>query len=145
MMTPETESLNHLKLLGKACFGILQAIIRAVCTLIDSFHFQVLPSIVEAAASPEPGQPPSAIERAADADVEIADEPEVAESTGHYGKEPDANSGREILGTLTRRVLPALQSALVTSCHLVPSVRHNLDLLQKHWLSQLMKTKALDT
>ena len=86
----------------------LQAVIRAVCTIIDAFHFQ-----------PEDNDSPTTDVNRLQGDVSHGKQPNGKVAENVEGSEaddealPDANSGREITNTLARRVLPVLQSALV--------------------------------
>jgi len=85
---------------------LIQAVIRSVCAIIDSFHFKVdLDDDPTAAAAPP--QLPE--------EVPGGEAVEGALEGVREGKEkPEAATGREILGALTKRVLPVLQSVLVS-------------------------------
>jgi len=86
-----------------------QAVIRAVCAVIDAFHFP-LPEDAEAAAAP-----------AAAALGEAGPAPAAAAAAGPA--EAAADAAREIQAALVRRVLPALQAQLVRlppAGHLAP-------------------------
>ena len=104
----------------------LQAIIRAVCVIIDAFHFDLPAS----GAAPEPAAaaaahgaatlvPPAAALVAADG---VDDTGELAASTKHDAEELSAleeaavdvqRMQADILRTLVKRVLPALSEQLV--------------------------------
>ena len=90
----------------------MQAVIRAVCTLIDAFHFDIAPSYATAPAEPQAVTSDTANEKVGPL-LEGPAEQMSTENVAGPAKDADANSGREILGTLTRRVLPVLQSVLV--------------------------------
>ena len=99
---------------------MLQAVIRAVCTILDAFHFSVEPQASEDAAAPAP----DAVETTDQQEVEdkSAKEPEAeAEAEDEAADEAtakeapiSADAGRDITNTLARRVLPVLQAALVS-------------------------------
>lgn len=91
----------------------LQATIRAVCSIIDAFHFQP-----EAATAVPAGE---AIGNGHASEAE-GDPASVEADAERKEDEPSntADSGREITSTLARRVLPVLQSALVKPSILYP-------------------------
>lgn len=83
------------------CF--LQAVVRAVCAIIDAFHFSTPPE-GEASSAAEPQQ----VEEAAEENG--TDDEDEAEA----GPQAEAAEQEEILRSLTKRVLPALEAALVS-------------------------------
>ena len=101
-----TAGVTVLKSHAYHCAAVLQAVIRAVCAIIDAFHFP-LPADAASAAAPDSEQahPVPALE------VDAPAAPAAA------GAGPDADAdlelAREIQGALVKRVLPALQAQLV--------------------------------
>jgi hypothetical protein len=104
-----------------------------VCAIIDSFHFKVdLEDDPAAAAAPKAvvalPQLPFAASAEATAGGEESGEgatagerSAVVEGVSDDTEKPEAASGREILGALTKRVLPVLQSVLVRPPSSVPA------------------------
>lgn len=86
--------------------AVLQAVIRAVCAIIDAFHFP-LPADATSAAAPDSEQ----------AHPVPASEVDAPAAPAPAGADPDADAdpelAREIQGALVKRVLPALQAQLV--------------------------------
>ena len=86
--------------------AVLQAVIRAVCAIIDAFHFP-LPADAAAAAAPDSEQ----------VHPVLASEMDAPAAPATAGADPAADAGpelaREIQGALVKRMLPALQAQLV--------------------------------
>ena len=96
----------------------LQAIIRAVCTIIDGFHFRMADEDGLAATS--------APDAATDDAPGIHNEPAEEEADGAAdaeGAEAKAEAG-EIQRVLVKRVLPVLQAQLVRPYSFPPAIAH---------------------
>ena len=91
----------------------LQAVIRAVCKIVDAFHFHI--SSAEGSSSPLPG-PVRALEDPVDLPPE--DQAGEARADGKPGQSSGSDDAAGIQASLTRRVLPVLQAALVRPSHL---------------------------
>lgn len=97
----------------------MQAVIRAVCTILDAFHFSP-----EAESQPVTEPPEDSLSAASGRqEVEAVEEVEDAEADGEAEADltRGADSGRDIANTLARRVLPVLQSALVREIFMLQS------------------------
>ena len=120
---------------------MLQAVIRAVCTILDAFHFSVEPGNLSpedaapAAASGSvdtAGQQEGEVEGAAQEDPPVDEVEEAREEEFGHKAAISADSARDITNTLSRRVLPVLQAALVSICKLdliCHEFNQNLDLV----------------
>jgi U3 small nucleolar RNA-associated protein 20 len=94
-----------------------QAVIRAVCVIIDAFHFPV--AAADETAATERGDAEAQTDRAVDEALDLAadnkdGEGESASEAGDVAAE-SAEAAKEIQASLVRRVLPALQAQLVRS------------------------------
>ena len=97
----------------------MQAVIRAVCAIIDSFHFTVDlvedPALADGStAAASLPQLPDGAGRTATPSGEEAEEEAGDEKGATEVNEKQEASGREIMSALTKRVLPVLQSVLVS-------------------------------
>lgn len=103
----------------------LQAVIRAVCKIVDAFHFHISP--VEGGSSPLPG-PVRALKDPLGLPPE--DQEGEARDDGEPGQSSGSDDAAGIQASLTRRVLPVLQAALVRPSHLSCAIP---TLVAVHW------------
>ena len=118
----------------------MQAVIRAVCTIIDAFHFT---SELQQASLPQHQQEGTTDNMGLDSTKDLGahegnvvdDDPAHDDTArGCVGPAIDAGSGRDITVTLTKRVLPVLQAAMV--CSELPTHKAILSSLLLHLISR---------